>query len=707
MSIRQVPGALSLEAVQARLLDVVGPLSALHASAIKAQVDRELMHPDSVLEVINHALVLLGNASTQATYQRQRAILSKINPSAVGLLSKESQPTDSNDLFGTSVRKAIKDAAEIRKDLGVGMEKPRSYGYRPKQSRFSQPNFRGTRYHPYGNRNRGQPPQRGFQPRSTPNKGAGELISKTKVGGRAMFCASFWRTITNDNWVLNSILGYSLPLIESPPTYLSPAPHIVGVEVSSLLSKGAIEIASHHYFLSQIFLLPKKDGGSWRPIINLKPLNKYLKSEHFKMKSITMLRDILRKGMWMCKLDLKDAYFTIPVKHEHRKFLQFEWGGVTYQFTCLPFGLSSAPFAFTKITKPIVAVLRQEGILLIIYLDDVFVTNTDKDSTKTSIDRAVQLFESAGFIINYERSVLNPVQKLEYLGFVIDSFRYEIGLPTSKRLKIKQFANALLQDKELTPRKLAKFIGMITAVKIAHQTSTLKLRQCQLHLIRSLRQQNWDAVITSSVEVNAELTWWVQNAEVLLPCSIAVEVPVLEIEADASMEGWGAVCNGVETGGVWHLKDKETYTHINQLELYAAFLAVKCFYREGITSIRMKLDSRTAVCYINKMGGTRSRLMNLLALDVWNWCVTKDLWLTAEHIPGTSNNVADWQSRNHVDNSSWKLCKTAFTAIQQLIQCKIDLFADRKKTTSFSATAAGDWTHKRCISMLFQSIGTE
>ena len=109
-----------------------------------------------------------------------------------------------------------------------------------------------------------------------------------------------------------------------------------------MVSKGAItpvETGMENGFVSSIFLVPKKDGG-YRPIINLKRLNEFVPHHHFKMEGIHMLKDLLKKGDFMAKIDLKDAYFAVPISEPDKKYLRFRWKGQMYQFNCLPFGLS-------------------------------------------------------------------------------------------------------------------------------------------------------------------------------------------------------------------------------------------------------------------------------------------------------------------------------------------------------------------------------
>ena len=53
------------------------------------------------------------------------------------------------------------------------------------------------------------------------------------------------------------------------------------------------------------------------------------------------------------------------------------------------------------------------------------------------------------------------------------------------------------------------------------------------------------------------------------------------------------------------------------------------------------LDNMTAVCYVNKMGGTHSLPCNIVAREIWFWAKERNLWLSANHITGSANFVAE------------------------------------------------------------------
>ncbi len=82
-------------------------------------------------------------------------------------------------------------------------------------------------------------------------------------------------------------------------------------------------------YLSNVFVKPKKDG-SHRMILNLKSLNKFVAYHHFTMDTFQTALTLIRPGCFMASVDLKDAYYSIPVAVEYRKLLMFEWKVLTF-----------------------------------------------------------------------------------------------------------------------------------------------------------------------------------------------------------------------------------------------------------------------------------------------------------------------------------------------------------------------------------------
>ena len=196
------------------------------------------------------------------------------------------------------------------------------------------------------------------------------------VGGRLSLFKEAWGRVTSDKWVLDTIsAGYQLEFTRPPPstrvfrrTSLPKDPvkkQALLSEVRILLQKGAIERVSPEEisFMSTFFLTTKK-SGEWRPILNLKPLNAFIKPKNFCMETLAAVLRELHAGWWGATLDLKDAYLHVPVKLSDRKWLGFCIGGQTYRYRVLPFGLSTAPRTFTRVVKVVAEYLRQRNFCL-------------------------------------------------------------------------------------------------------------------------------------------------------------------------------------------------------------------------------------------------------------------------------------------------------------------------------------------------------
>jgi len=90
-----------------------------------------------------------------------------------------------------------------------------------------------------------------------------------------------------------------------------------------------------------------------------------------------------------------------------------------------------------------------------------------------------QLFECLGLIVNQKKSVLQPTQRLEFLGFEIYTQPMTLSIPQEKMRKIQQDARRLLTKSQVSVRELAQFVGKATATILALPTATLHYRALQ------------------------------------------------------------------------------------------------------------------------------------------------------------------------------------------------------------------------------------
>jgi len=176
---------------------------------------------------------------------------------------------------------------------------------------------------------------------------------------------SEWQKITNDLWILDTVKnGYKIEFCVFP-NYSSFLPEIqfstekakiVTAEVNKLLAKGSIKkvFPVDGQFISNLFLVHKKDG-TLRPVINLKKLNLYVEYQHFKQEHLAFALDLIQKDDFLTSIDLTDAYFSLSIHDDFKKYLRFSWNKQIYEFQVLCFGLASAPRVFTKVLKPVYA----------------------------------------------------------------------------------------------------------------------------------------------------------------------------------------------------------------------------------------------------------------------------------------------------------------------------------------------------------------
>lgn len=140
----------------------------------------------------------------------------------------------------------------------------------------------------------------------------------------------------------------------------------------------------------------------------------------------------------------------------------------------------------------------------------------------------------------------------------------------------------------------------------------------------------------------------------------------------------GAALGEQSTGDHW--SPKETELHINALELQDAFFALRSF-KHSLSGkhVKLMIDNTSAVYIINNMGTSHSDNCHSICVAIWEFCMTHKIWLTAAHLPGALNVVADKESRRSYSDSEWMIDSNILQkSLSDLdFTPEIDLFASR------------------------------
>ena len=422
--------------------------------------------------------------------------------------------------------------------------------------------------------------------------------------GKIKLFSDRWQQITSDEWIINSVQGVTLDFHIQPSQHYIPRAIrfdkneeiILNAEIERLVHCGVIEPTVHSQgeYISNIFMRQKKDG-SFRIILNLKSLNDHLEYHHFKMETLKNAINLMTKDCFFCSIDLKDAYFSCPIADADRIFLRFLWHGQLYQFTCLAQGLSPAPRIFTKIMKPVFSELRKQGYTSVTYIDDTLLLEATATECTDNMQTTAVLFDELGFTIQTVKSIFEPTQIIEFLGFILNSITMTVSLTMRKASKIRQLCQTTIHKKWISIRDFAALIGNLVASEpgVMYAPLFYKRLENEKNCALSDNRGDFDAQMALTDIMREDLQWWIDNIQHASKPVYQRKITVV-LHSDASKKGWGGTCGVHSTGGQW--TPAETQYHINYLELLAIFLTLQCFCREmRKVHIRVMSDNTTAV----------------------------------------------------------------------------------------------------------------
>ncbi|XP_037627453.1 uncharacterized protein LOC119489291 [Sebastes umbrosus] len=507
---------------------------------------------------------------------------------------------------------------------------------------------------------------------------------------------SCWESSTSDPWVVATLSqGYNLQFRRRPPVFSGirlttvrdpTKSQALRQEISTLLGKGAIEELGQETqqggFYSVYFLIPKREGG-FRPILDLRGLNTFLKVLPFHMLSTADVLQNVTRHSWFTSIDLKDAYFHVPIALSHRQYLRFAFEGKAFQFKVLPFGLSLAPRVFTRCMRAALAPMQARGMLILPYLDDWLICALTREQAERDTASLLHHVTRLGLTVNHAKSCLIPSQRVVFIGLTLDS-RHMLAFPTPRRVNaILQLLLRFRKNRRLRYSLFLRLLGMLTSVTSVVPLGLLYLRPFQIWI--NCLQLDPKSHRSKRVRVSSRcllaLRPWRAGAYLARGISLG-SIPSRRevVVTDASPSGWGAVWQHRAIRGLWTAQ--EAAEHINVLELRAIYLALRKFlpHLRG-RHVVVRSDNKSAVYHVNRQGGTRSTRLLQVARRLLVWAFPCFSSLRAMYLPGPQNVVADFLSRQKPPAGEWRLHPEVVEEIwRKYGAAEVDLFASEAST---------------------------
>lgn len=219
-------------------------------------------------------------------------------------------------------------------------------------------------------------------------------------------------------------------------------------EVRKMLEDDVIE-PSKSPWSSPVILVPKKDGTQ-RFCVDFRRLNAVTKKDAYPLPYISSILDRLRDARYISSIDIKSAYWQVPIAPNSREKTAFTIPGMgLYQFKRMPYGLTNAPATFQRLIDNVLGADLEDSCF--VYLDDIIIISKNFNSHLELLHKVLDRLLSAGFTLNREKcNFCRP--EIAYLGYVVDKF----GLHVDPR-KVEAILNVPMPG---NVKEIRSFVGM-------------------------------------------------------------------------------------------------------------------------------------------------------------------------------------------------------------------------------------------------------
>ena len=454
-------------------------------------------------------------------------------------------------------------------------------------------------------------------------------------------------------------------------------------EIAALLESGRIRAVTSKPFVVNPLTVSVQASGKKRMILDLRHVNTCLAKYKFTLEDSGEFAEMLEKDGWMFKFDISSAYHHVEIFQEHQQFLGFQWRGQHYVFTVLPFGLSTAPYIFTKILRVLVRYWRSRGIRCLLFYDDGAGTHTSDEICRQQAQLVKSSLCQAGFAVSEQKSVWQPTQFLTFLGLESNLQEFTVAVPAERVARTEaQIAECLQNLHRLTARAISRVAGLITSCRPALGDVTLMMTRAMHCAIDS--SPSWDARVNREGDslLTSQLLFWqtfLRRFNGTKGVRVAAVVPEKILFSDASAVGGAAHLadqTKVFSYSAWTAEEAARSSTWRELQtVYVALSSMIPLLKQK--AVLFYTDNQNVVRILQK--GSSKADLQAIVMKLFLTAMQHGISVSADWIPREQNQLADFYSKHTVDRDDWAVSALFFAQINRLFgPFTVDRFANEK-----------------------------
>ena len=366
----------------------------------------------------------------------------------------------------------------------------------------------------------------------------------------------------------------------------------------------------------------------------------------------------------------------------------------------LAFGIPSAPGIYQLLNSVGVNFLRRNNIKITLYLDDRLLIVTPEsdehrrklltgEETCREVWITAALLVALGGYVNIEKSEMKPTQRIEFLGFILDTKKETVEIPEGRWNALKQRIREAETKEKVEVRALERIRGTMASMAEVFPNMRMLIRQTTILISEAEREDKYETRI--SEEVRNEWKLWIDLEKEGLSRNwkrLDREDAGTIIFTDASNHAGGIVIEE------WNLEEKFAWNeetadkHICIKEALAIQYTLEWFGTKlSDKKVTIMCDNESVV--LGAVSGSKDPEMNKILVRIWSLALKYSIKLKVEWV-STTQQKADDPSRI-IDTREQRISDNGFAYLKSRLrkQLEVDVAAtvsQRGKHTNMKTT---------------------